>query len=130
MIMVDTSVWIDYFNGNSNPYTQRLNELLVSDLVVTGDIIPAEILQGFRLDSDFRQAKTVLGLLDCFTLCGKENAVKSAVNFRYLRKKGITVRKTTDMIIGTFCILSNIPLLYADRDFDPLVEHLGLKGIL
>ena len=130
MIMVDTSVWIDYFNGNNNPYTQRLDEFLVSDLIVTGDIILAEILQGFRLDSDFRQAKTVLELLDCFTLCGKENAVKSAENFRYLRKKGISVRKTTDMIIGTFCISNNIPLLYADHDFDPIVEHLGLKGIL
>jgi predicted nucleic acid-binding protein len=72
----------------------------------------------------------VLEMLDCFTMCGKDNAVKSAENFRFLRKKGITIRKTTDMIIGTFCILNNIPLLFADRDFDPLVEQLGLKRIL
>ena len=84
MIIVDTSVWIDYFNGNNNPYTQKLDEILVTDVVVTGDIILAEILQGFRIDSDFRQAKMVLEMLDCFTLCGKENAVKSADNFRYL----------------------------------------------
>ncbi len=130
MIMVDTSVWIDYFNGNDNPYTQKLDEILVLDIVVIGDIILTEILQGFRHDEDFKHAKAVLTALDCFELCGRENAIKSAENFRSLRKMGITVRKTTDIIIGTFCIINNLPLLFADHDFTPLKEHLGLKSAL
>ncbi len=130
MIMVDTSVWIDYFNGNDNPYTQKLDEILVLDIVVIGDIILTEILQGFRRDEDFKHAKAVLAALDCFELCGRENAIKSAENFRSLRKMGITVRKTTDIIIGTFCIINNLPLLFADHDFTPLKEHLGLKSAL
>lgn len=126
MIMVDTSVWIDYFNGKDNKFVQKLDVLLNTDLVVTGDIILAEILQGFKLDGDFKKAREALDALDCFTLAGKEIAVSSAENFRKLRKKGITVRKTTDMIIGTFCIFHNIPLLHNDRDFDPMESHLGL----
>jgi predicted nucleic acid-binding protein len=129
MIMADTSVWIDYFNGTDNENTQKLDELLATDLIVTGDIILAEILQGFRKDIDFKKAKSALDALECYTLAGKEIAVKSAENFRFLRKKGITIRKTTDMIIGTFCIVNYIPLLYSDRDFDPLRDYLGLKVV-
>jgi predicted nucleic acid-binding protein len=130
MIMADTSVWIDYFNGTQNRHTIKLDNLLVNDIVVIGDIILAEILQGFRLDRDFIRAKVTLDVLECFPIVGKENAIKSAENFRFLRKKGITVRKTTDMLIGTFCITNNIPLLYSDRDFDPLKENLGLRAVL
>lgn len=129
MIMVDTSVWIDYFNGRDNRFVQKLDALLITDLVVIGDIILAEILQGFNSDSDFRKAKEALDALDCFTLAGKEIAMMSADNFRQLRKKGITIRKTTDMIIGTFCIHHNLPLLHNDRDFDPMKEHLGLTSV-
>lgn len=128
--MADTSVWIDYFNGTQNRHTIKLDNLLVNDIVVIGDIILAEILQGFRLDRDFIRAKVTLDVLECFPIVGKENAIKSAENFRFLRKKGITVRKTTDMLIGTFCITNNIPLLYSDRDFDPLKENLGLRAVL
>ena len=128
--MVDTSVWVDYFNGIQNRYTIKLDNLLVNDIVVIGDVILAEILQGFRLDSDFIRAKVALDVLECFPIVGKENAIKSAGNFRFLRKRGITVRKTTDMLIGTFCIDRNIPLLHNDRDFDPLKEHLGLRSVL
>ncbi len=130
MIMVDTSVWIDYFNGKDNKFVQKLDVLLNTDLVVTGDIILAEILQGFKLDSDFKKAKEALDTLECFSLAGKEIAVMSAVNFRKLRKKGITVRKTTDMIIGTFCIFHNIPLLHNDRDYDPINSLLGLITVI
>jgi len=129
MIMVDTSVWIDYFNGRDNRFVQKLDALLITDLVVIGDIILAEILQGFNSDSDFRKAKEALDALDCFTLTGKEIAMMSAENFRQLRKKGITIRKTTDMIIGTFCIHHGLPLLHNDRDFDPMKEHLGLTSV-
>lgn len=128
MIMVDTSVWIDYFNGVDNSFTQKLDYFLLYDIVVTGDIILAETLQGFRNDHDFRRAKEALLGLDCFVLAGRENAIKSADNYRMLRKRGVTIRKTTDMIIATFCINFNIPLLYADRDFDPIINHLGLMS--
>ncbi len=129
MIMTDTSVWIGYFNGIQNRYTKKLDNLLANDIIVIGDIILAEILQGFRLDRDFLRAKVALDALECFSIVGKENAIKCAGNFRFLRKRGITVRKTTDMLIGTFCIDRNIPLLYNDRDFDPLKEHLGLRSV-
>ena len=126
MILVDTSVWIDYFNGIINDHTEKLDELLTSDIIITGDIILAEILQGFRKDSDFRKAKDALDLLDCYSLVNKQIAVKSAENYRCLRKKGITVRKTTDLIIGTFCIENEIPLLHNDKDFDRM-KQLGLQ---
>lgn len=126
MILVDTSVWIDYFNGQKSRETEKLDELLSVEQVITGDIIMAEILQGFRKDADFYKAKEYLGSLVCLSISNKNIAIKSAENFRYLRKKGITIRKTTDMLIGTFCIENNIPLLHNDKDFLPLTE-LGLQ---
>ncbi len=129
MILVDTSVWIDYFTGLQNKHTHKLNESLSSELVAIGDIILAEILQGFRKDIDYRKAKKALGSLICYTISNKEMAIKSADNFRYLRKKGFTVRKTTDMLIGTFCIENKIPLLHNDKDFLPLID-LGLEVVL
>lgn len=125
MILVDTSVWIDYFNGKVNRHTNKLDDLLKDEQVVIGDIILAEILQGFRSDQDFDKAKEALEILDCYSICNRQLAVKSAENFRKLKKKGIILRKTTDMLIGTFCIENKIPLLQKDRDFDHLAE-LGL----
>ncbi len=130
MIMVDTSVWIDYFNGKIIPQTNKLEELLAIEIVVLGDIILAETLQGFREDSHFIRAKMVLDDLDCFSITNKNLAKKSAENYRYLRKMGITLRKTTDMLIGTFCIEHQMPLLYCARDFDPLRDYLGLRSVL
>ncbi len=129
MILIDTSVWIDYFNGQKNKYTDKLDDLLLSEVIIIGDIILAEILQGFKNDKDFEKAKEYLNNLTCHSISNKDIAIKSAENFRQLRKKGITVRKTTDMLIGTFCIENNIPLLHNDRDFKPL-EMLGLISIL
>lgn len=98
--------------------------------MVTGDLILTEILQGFRSDRDFRKAKTSLSQLKCFHIPEKSIAIRSAENFRFLRKKGIIIRKTNDMLIGTFCIEYNLPLLYNDRDFDPMKEYLGLKSLI
>ncbi len=126
MILADTSVWIDYFNGKINNHTNKLDELLSKEQVILGDIILAEILQGFRKDSDFNKAKEALDFLDCYSISNRKIAIQSAENFRYLRKKGVTIRKTTDMLIGTFCIENKIPLLHNDKDFLPLVE-LGLQ---
>ncbi len=129
MVVVDSSVWIDYFNGKITKQTNLLDSLLGNDLVVIGDIILTEVLQGFRYDKDFNRAK---GLLDCLLfrpMLGKELAVKSAQNYRHLRRKGVTVTKTVDVIIATFCIWNNLPLLHSDRDFRPMERHLNLRVI-
>ena len=129
MILVDSSVWIDYFNGVETRQTDRLEELLGSDLLLTGDIILAEVLQGFRNDRDFRRAKRALDALEFRTMLGRDVALKSAANYRALRAQGVTVRKTIDMLIATFCIENGHELLHADRDFDPIEEHLGLRTV-
>ena len=129
MIFIDTSVWIDYFNGLSTPHTNKLDALLGVEPLGIGDLILTEILQGFRSDSDFRRAKDLLTSLTLFEMLGVENAIRSAGHFRLLRKRGITVRKTADVIIATFCIVENHALLFSDRDFDPFVEHLGLRAV-
>lgn len=130
MVLVDTSVWIDYFNGKENPATSKLDELLSSTIVAVGDLILAEVLQGFRSDTDHRTAKSLLLTLDLHVLGGIDIAQKAAQHFRFLRKSGITVRKTVDCFIATYCIEHDIPLLYTDRDFHPFVQHLGLQSIL
>ena len=126
MILVDSSVWIDYFKGTINKQTDYLDSALGTQSLCIGDLILTEVLQGFRLDKDFRQARKMLSQLTTYELLGIEIAHKSANNFRLLRKRGITVRKTADIIIGTFCIEKNLPLLFTDRDFKPFVDHLGL----
>lgn len=128
MILVDSSVWIDFFNGTDCPETDKLNETLGIEEVVIGDLILAEVLQGFRSDTDYKAAKNVLTFLVVHDLLGKDMAVKSANNFRKLRKKGITIRKTADVIIATYCIENKIPLLFADKDFIPFVDNLRLKS--
>ncbi|MCX4026539.1 PIN domain nuclease [Endozoicomonas sp. SM1973] len=127
MVLVDTSVWIDYFNGKETAHTDRLDSLLSTDIVVIGDLILAEILQGFREDKSFKKAKELLTTLDVCSICSPELAIKSAQNYRVLRKKGITVRKTIDCIIATYCIENSIPLLYSDKDFEGFKSHLKLK---
>jgi len=128
LILVDSSVWIDYFNGVSSPETQCLHSLLGKEILVIGDLILIEVLQGFRLDRDFHTARELLSGLEVFDLCNRGLAIKCADNFRFLRKKGITVRKTIDVIIATFCIEHGLPLLYADRDFEPFRKYLGLES--
>jgi len=127
MLVVDTSVWIDYFNGTVNAQTDLLDNLLARRIIILGDLILAEILQGFHRDEDYRQAKKLLQAFPIVDMLGQKMAEKSAQNYRQLRKKGVTVRKTMDVMIGTYCIEHDLPLLYTDRDFDPLVKHLGLR---
>ncbi len=129
MILVDSSVWINYFNGTITWQTEILDEMLLQIPLFTGDLIVTEVLQGFKKDKDYKKAKETLSILDCKQMGGYDLAIKSADNYRRLRKKGITVRKTIDIIIGTFCINENIPLLHDDRDFEPMVAHLSLKSI-
>lgn len=129
MILVDSSVWIDFFNGTQCIQTDKLNEILGLEEIVIGDLILAEVLQGFRSDADYKTAKNILTSLVVYDLLGKELAIKSANNFRKLKKKGITIRKTADVIIATYCIENKIPLLFTDRDFIPFVDNLGLKSV-
>lgn len=128
--MVDSSVWIDYFNGKERPEVIYLDTLLGVKPVVIGDIILTEVLQGFKGDKEYQIAKRLLLELPCCRLSNKLLSVKSADNYRTLRKKGITVRKTIDTIIATYCIEQNIRLLFTDRDFLPFVEFLGLTSAI
>lgn len=128
MVLVDSSVWIDFFNGTDKAETDKLNEILGLEEVVIGDLILTEVLQGFRSETDYKAAKNVLASLAVHDLLGKELAIKSADNFRKLRKKGITIRKTADVIIATYCIENKVPLLFTDKDFIPFVENLRLKS--
>lgn len=127
MILVDSSVWIDYFTNRDTPETDKLDSLLGKVPIAIGDLILAEVLQGFRKDEDFNHARELFSSLALFSMVGPELALKSAMNFRLLRKKGITVRKTVDTIIATYCIESQLSLLASDRDFLPFHEHLGLE---
>jgi predicted nucleic acid-binding protein len=128
VILVDSSVWIDYFRGTVTPQTERLDALLGSELMCVGDLVLAEVLQGFNTDREFNQARKLLTSLEVIDLGGQELAVQAARNFRTLRLMGVTVRKTIDTLIATACIEKDLPLLYSDRDFDPFVEHLGLRS--
>ncbi|NWG86660.1 MAG: PIN domain nuclease [Hydrogenophilaceae bacterium] len=130
MILVDSSVWIDYFRGTVTPQTDKLDSLLGTELIAIGDLILTEVLQGFVSDRDFNQARKLLTSLIVIDLAGQAIAVQAAKNFRTLRAAGVTVRKTIDTLIATCCIESRLPLLYSDRDFDPFVEHLGLRAAL
>lgn len=126
-LVVDTSVWIDYFNGQQTRQTERLHHALGQEEVIVGDIILTEILQGFRRDTDFQRARELFRAFPVVSMLGPDMAIKSAENYRALRKRGVTVRKTMDVMIATWCIEHALPLLYSDRDFNPVVQHLGLQ---
>ncbi|HEY7336060.1 MAG TPA: PIN domain nuclease [Bryobacteraceae bacterium] len=130
MILVDSSVWIDYFEGNVTPETERLDKSLGHELLAMGDLILAEVLQGFDDDRDFRVARDMLDSLPVIELGGRHIAIQAAKNFRTLRRLGVTVRKTIDTIIATRCIEDGLELLHADRDFDPFAKHLGLQVVV
>jgi len=127
VIVVDSSVWIDFFHGVSTPEVERLDGLLGVTPLAIGDLVLVEVMQGFRTDQDVATARQLFRSLALLPMLGGSNAWKAAENYRQLRSKGITVRKTIDGIIATACIEANLPLLFSDRDFRPYVEHLGLE---
>ncbi len=129
MIVVDSSVWIDYFNGVETRETALLDDFLGEELIVIGDLILAEVLQGFRSEQDVRKARAALDTLVFEPMVGRDIALKAAGNYRALRAKGVTVRKTIDMLIGTFCMENGHRLLHRDRDFDPIEKHLDLETV-
>lgn len=130
MILVDSSVWIDYFNNRSTRETDFLDGALQSDVICLGDIIIAEVLQGFSKDGDYRTAKSLLTTLPIYQILTPARAIRAADNFRRLRKKGVTIRKSVDIWIATFCIDEKISLLFSDRDFVPFADHLKLQSPL
>jgi predicted nucleic acid-binding protein len=130
LILVDSSVWIDYFRGTSGPEADRLDALLGEEALIVGDIVLAEVLQGFRREADFGIALGLFDALPTVEIVGRDVAIEAARNFRRLRARGVTVRKTIDTLIATWCILNETRLLYSDRDFDPFVAHLGLRSAM
>jgi predicted nucleic acid-binding protein len=130
VILVDSSVWIDYFRGTQSSQTDRLYALLGNEPIATGDLVLAEVLQGFGSAQDFNQGKKLLTSLQIIELVGEDIAIQATNNFRTLRSLGITVRKTIDTLIATSCIDKGLALLYSDKDFDPFVEHLGLQSAM
>jgi predicted nucleic acid-binding protein len=128
VIVVDSSVWIDFFNGVSSPEVERLDGLLGVTPLAIGDLILVEVMQGFRNERDVATARQLFRSLALLPMLSGSNAWKAAENYRQLRSRGITVRKTIDGIIATACIEANLPLLFSDRDFVPYVEHLGLEA--
>lgn len=127
MILVDSSVWIDYFRGAESREVEALDRLLGTDVLAVGDLILVEVLQGFDEERAFNLVRRRLTELTVVVLGGRDIAVQAARNFRLLRRRGVTVRKTIDTVIATRCIESDLRLLHSDRDFEPFVKHLGLR---
>lgn len=129
MILVDSSVWIDYLRGTPTPQTDKLDGLLGVTPLAIGDLIMTEVLQGCPTEREFNSVRKTLEALTFVTLGGPDVAVLAAKHFRQLRARGVTVRKTIDSVIATRCILDGLELLHCDRDFDPFEKHLGLRCV-
>jgi predicted nucleic acid-binding protein len=127
MIVVDTSVWIDHFNGRLTPRVRLLRMIIDREPILVGDIILCEILQGARNDHDARRLANGLKSFAAASMLDPALAILAASNYRRLRSLGYTVRKTVDLIIGTFCIEKHHALLHDDRDFEGMERHLGLR---
>jgi len=129
VILVDSSVWIDFFRGRPTAQTERLAGLLDSQALGIGDLILTEVLQGCKFDKEFNEVRRMLARLDLVVLGGVDVAVEAARNYLKLRSLGITVRGTIDVVLATRCIVSGHQLLHSDRDFDPFEQHLGLRCV-
>ena len=131
MTLVDSSVWIDYFRGVASPETDTLDALLGREALLTGDLIVAEVLRGFAAEPEFNTARQLMTTrMSLVSLVGPDNAVQAARNYRALRARGVTIRKTIDTLIATYCIENDVSLLFSDRDFVPFVELLGLRSAI
>lgn len=126
MIVVDSTVWIDFLTGRNAPHVQHLGALLGTSEIVVGDLMLCEVLQGLESERAARDVERLLRRFDIVSMAGDALAVAAARNFRALRARGITIRKTIDLLIGTWCIENRLPLLHNDRDFHPMARHLGL----
>jgi predicted nucleic acid-binding protein len=127
LIVVDSSVWIDFFNGKVTPQTSVLLSFMGNEPLLVGDLILCEILQGTRTESHARTLEGELRKFDLVSMLNPELAIAAAKNYRTLRNEGITIRKTIDLVIGTYCIAHQHTLLHDDRDFGPMETYLGLR---
>ncbi len=126
MIVVDSSVWIDFLNGSNAPHVQRLRTIFGADEIVVGDLMLCEVLQGLESERAAREVEVLLRRFEIVPMAGETVAVAAARNFRFLRRRGITIRKTIDLLIGTWCIQNGRALLHNDSDFHPMGRYLGL----
>jgi len=126
VIVVDRSVWIDFLNGRGAPHVRHLQAVLGTDEIIVGDLMLCEVLQGLESERAAREVEALLRRFEIASMAGDAIAVAAARNFRSLRRRGITVRKTIDLLIGTWCIENRRPLLHNDSDFHPMARHLGL----
>ena len=126
MIVVDTSVWIDFLNGKDALHVRRLRAALGTEEIFVGDLMLCEVLQGLDSERDARDVEALLRRFQIVPMAGDAIAVVAARNYRSLRRLGITIRKTIDLLIGTWCIENRVALLHNDSDFRPMVRHLGL----
>jgi predicted nucleic acid-binding protein len=129
VIVVDSSVWIDFLNGRNAPHVRRLRVLLGTDEIIVGDLMLCEVLQGLDSEREAQEVETLLRRFEIVPMVGDAIAAAAARNFRALRRRGITVRKTIDLLIGTWCIANDTPLLHNDGDFRPMARHLGLTEV-
>ena len=129
MILVDSSVWVDFFRNTPTPQAEWLDANLGVEGILVGDLILAEVLRGFKIERGFNEARRLLGGLGQIALGGEALAIESARNCRKLRALGLTVRGTIDAIIATRCIADGLRLLHSDRDFDAFEKHLGLRVV-
>jgi hypothetical protein len=130
MIVVDSSVWVDYFNGVITRQSDFLDDVLGVEPIATGDLIIVEVLQGFRSYAGYHKVRSLLLDLPAYEMIGVERAVRAAEYHRRLRARGISIRKTIDTLIATFCIDRKLPLLFSDRDFEPFVQQFDLRPAL
>jgi predicted nucleic acid-binding protein len=126
VIVVDSSVWIDFFSGRDALHVRRLDALIAMEEIIVGDLMLCEVLQGLDTERSAQQVEGLLRRFEIVPMAGDAIAVAAARNFRSLRRRGITIRKTIDLLIGTWCIENRRPLLHNDRDFRPMARHLGL----
>jgi predicted nucleic acid-binding protein len=126
VIVVDSSVWIDFLNGRNAAHVRKLRSVFGTDEVLVGDLMLCEVLQGLDSEKSARQVEALLRRFQIVPVAGDAIAVLAAKNFRSLRRLGITVSKTIDLLIGTWCIENRVALLHNDRDFVPMGRHLGL----
>lgn len=129
MILVDTSVWVDFFRNTPSPQAEWLDRHLGTEAILVGDLVLAEVLQGFKSDKGFDEARKLLGQMEQIEIAGTAIAIEAARHYRRLRSAGVTVRGTVDVLIATRCITDGLRLLHSDRDFDGFAKHLGLRAV-
>jgi predicted nucleic acid-binding protein len=130
LIVVDSSVWIDFLRGRDVPHVARLRAILGAEEIIVGDLMLCEVLQGLDNERAAREVEALLRRFEIAPMAGAAIAISAARNFRSLRRRGFTIRKTIDLLIGTWCIENGRPLLHNDRDFRPMTRHLGLIELL